>query len=132
MQTPSASLGQRIPALVDKAATLSAESEQSDQLQPGGSNVRTTSVLLNKPPTAGIALERGAAITALAAGAAASLREVGADANVDLKSPAWALVAEALPVKAAPGGLIVTVAAMPVECLRLKPRLTIMPTATGT
>ncbi len=76
-------------------------------------------------------LDRTAAINALAAGAAAALEAVGAEPRVDLTAPAWALVAEALPVKTAQGGLLVTVAAISGICMRPKPRLTIMHTAVG-
>lgn len=76
------------------------------------------------------AIPRSKAIAALAAGAAhgAAISEI--TAAVDLRQPDWMIVCEALPVKAAPCGLVVTVAVVPANYMRLKPKFAMLSTST--
>ena len=115
-------------ATADSSAPA-ASGEQGQHPPPSTTEGQAPPAAASQP--AGGELARGAAIAALAAGAAAALQAAGMEARVDLKAPGWALVAEALPAKAAPGGLVLTLAAVPAKCLRLKPRLTIAHTAVG-
>lgn len=75
------------------------------------------------------AIPRSEAIAAVAAGAAEGAAASGFSATVNLRQPDWVIVCEALPVKAAPGGLVVTVAVIAAAYMRVKPKFAMLSTS---